>query len=1116
MKKYLLFIALFFSLKASAQYTPTPNIGLQIPANGSNNWNVPLNFNFNLLDQLLGGTAYIPALKITNNLTVGGTVTAGGFVGAGGTGFALTPGATQYSASFFSASGTASTVSGILLNGISVFSPSTPPRAAISSDITNLFGTLTTGCYLSGAGTCTVPSSYTPPTGTGFVHVTGGAQDSAARALVSADIPNNAANTSGTAASLSAASALPNGTTATTQAPGDNTTNVATDAFVLANAGATPCTSTMGAGQYNNSGAFGCTAPVTVISYSQLLAAIAAAGSNPTTIQIPVGITLAANLSIPANVVPLFQSGGEILGAYTLTFNGSNPIASASQKIFGSTLTVVGLTLRDVPAQWFGDVPDGTTDNTAALQACLASLSSGALCQVPLGWSNTSTVLNIVNNGTGFDGVNNFLWYPGYPVPSAIRSTSTSAIIVHASGITNPVVRNVTLTRSVAGGSGSFGLDFDSSLNLTDENVGAYESNYNFRFGPSSGSSKVGVDHLFCGQTLSGPNSANDYCLYFDSQTGGGSSSLWVDDVYGYAANGVNHSGTQIADVHLKHAEFSSPGIGVLIDCATGGTCGDAQDIDYEDIVIDSYGTYGYKITNVPSGIGTGAGGIHIDGGWVAGDATANVCGLYTNNVQGLQANLPYMATNQAANVCTTATTNSSIKWYDALHVTNAFSVNSTTNSTFDMTLANNTGAPMTLGNVANSSTGNVFKGVAGPNFNFATFDSGSLANTWEVANVQPNVFLTGAGGFMMLPANTAIGGVQVCSASNGYCPTGLSGMTAGRVPIATTATTATTSKAIAGSGAGLTSGPTTTTANDCAKFADAAGTLADAGSPCGSGSSFNPASPGPIGGTTPGAGTFTTLNAQGDTSSTPSLFDYVTSTNAAGTITSPASHQLSTAGIAAGYACSIIRTFISGSVYNGFATCNNKDSGYAISQLYTSNNHALGSEAWVLAMNASPSTTQYTGAVTAPSFNGVSLTNTGDGTQSLYNDGNYKPTPAVVSTTTFTGATGPQTGSPFTIASAGLYELEFGCRVTTPSTTGTALQFYWNMTTPSVSETNTQVGNIQMGQGAGQCSNNSSYPSVISVLFAAGDQVYCKSINQSTATTDGVYSATCKIVKLP
>ena len=55
--------------------------------------------------------------------------------------------------------------------------------------------------------------------------------------LLSGDIPNNAANTSGTAANLSGTPALPNGTTATTQTIGDNTTKLATDAFVLANAG---------------------------------------------------------------------------------------------------------------------------------------------------------------------------------------------------------------------------------------------------------------------------------------------------------------------------------------------------------------------------------------------------------------------------------------------------------------------------------------------------------------------------------------------------------------------------------------------------------------------------------------------------------------------------------------------------------------------------------------------------------------------------------------------------------------------------------------------------------------------------------------------------------------
>jgi hypothetical protein len=63
---------------------------------------------------------------------------------------------------------------------------------------------------------------------------TGSATTPTYRALVSADIPNNAANTSGTAANLSGTPALPNGTSATTQTAGDTSTKLATDAFVAA------------------------------------------------------------------------------------------------------------------------------------------------------------------------------------------------------------------------------------------------------------------------------------------------------------------------------------------------------------------------------------------------------------------------------------------------------------------------------------------------------------------------------------------------------------------------------------------------------------------------------------------------------------------------------------------------------------------------------------------------------------------------------------------------------------------------------------------------------------------------------------------------------------------
>jgi len=65
---------------------------------------------------------------------------------------------------------------------------------------------------------------------------TGSAAAPTFRSLVAADIPTLNQNTTGTAANLSGTPALPNGTTATTQAPGDNSTKLATTAFVLANA----------------------------------------------------------------------------------------------------------------------------------------------------------------------------------------------------------------------------------------------------------------------------------------------------------------------------------------------------------------------------------------------------------------------------------------------------------------------------------------------------------------------------------------------------------------------------------------------------------------------------------------------------------------------------------------------------------------------------------------------------------------------------------------------------------------------------------------------------------------------------------------------------------------
>jgi hypothetical protein len=49
-----------------ASETSTPNIGLQVPAFNQPNWQVPTNFNWNLLDQIFGGEVTVPALSVTD------------------------------------------------------------------------------------------------------------------------------------------------------------------------------------------------------------------------------------------------------------------------------------------------------------------------------------------------------------------------------------------------------------------------------------------------------------------------------------------------------------------------------------------------------------------------------------------------------------------------------------------------------------------------------------------------------------------------------------------------------------------------------------------------------------------------------------------------------------------------------------------------------------------------------------------------------------------------------------------------------------------------------------------------------------------------------------------
>ena len=73
----------------------TTSLGFPQPAIRSNWWGLPTNAGWALLDQFLSGTKTIPALTISGNVSIGGTLTAGSISGVIPTGVVLvTPSAT--------------------------------------------------------------------------------------------------------------------------------------------------------------------------------------------------------------------------------------------------------------------------------------------------------------------------------------------------------------------------------------------------------------------------------------------------------------------------------------------------------------------------------------------------------------------------------------------------------------------------------------------------------------------------------------------------------------------------------------------------------------------------------------------------------------------------------------------------------------------------------------------------------------------------------------------------------------------------------------------------------------------------------------------------------------
>jgi hypothetical protein len=110
--------------------------------------------------------------------------------------------------------------------------------------------------------------------------------------------------------------------------------------------------------------------------FATLEESLASIGANPASLVIPAGdVAIAANTTIPANVSLVVQQGGRLVLAngVTLTING--PLAAGRYQIFSwsGSGTVAGSPAIDAALpEWFGAVGNGSADDFAAVDKCLA------------------------------------------------------------------------------------------------------------------------------------------------------------------------------------------------------------------------------------------------------------------------------------------------------------------------------------------------------------------------------------------------------------------------------------------------------------------------------------------------------------------------------------------------------------------------------------------------------------------------------------------------------------------------------------------------------------------------------------------------------------------------
>jgi parallel beta-helix repeat protein len=539
-------------------------------------------------------------------------------------------------------------------------------------------------------------------------------------------------------------------------------------------------------------------------------------GSGTLYITTPLTIATGGTITCPTQ----FSKSGVLTGSVAITFSKLITETDAPSQHFASGLTIT-LANQSAKPEWWGAMADCTgvsgcaANNLAPIQSCISAVQNGQ-CLLG-GLYGVTGGLTVTTNRTGLRGTTNG-WQT---VPSGIVEQSATAVTVACSGgALYDDFENFTIYRNATPGTGSIGLSVSNCPGVIVKNTQSHDSlqDYYLNTFPNYGSGVIQSNAAAWGYEGISCPAATFYGFYLEGNTTFSTSNFFQNNV----SNNCGSSPTSHAfyiDPANNSSDFTARD-NTVNDTTDGWTIPAGTDVQILNSVLQIYNE-GYVITAPSSQI-------VIDGGSVlAPHSVTPTIGASLSSSGGVT----ITNVNFNGNFSTAALQDSSGDGNVLVH-NNAGSCGTSgicfklASTTADV-VADNSWSSTSYGLVMTGSSNNTVVGNNCPNGGGGStycISADATSNNNHYLNVNQ-----AASGVPLL--NDLGTGNQLPSSS------GLSGMTAGQVPIAATATTVTSSKALAGSGTGVTTGPTTSTNLDCVQFTGTAGQIADAGAPCGTGS---------------------------------------------------------------------------------------------------------------------------------------------------------------------------------------------------------------------------------------------------------------------------------------